>query len=146
MNRRGDIPTFLLFIVALVLSVLALFSFVSFNGRFASDSDERNIILSNIDFYEKYVIGQSEVIGREIISNGGLVLTDEGLKEKFKEETEKRNFGILGLENYYGKVKRGEFNFFGEGGKFKFEMKNLSLESSRGADMFRRNIDIEIEF
>ncbi len=147
MNRKGDIPTILLFIVCLVLVVAALFSFASFKGGFVKDSEGRNELLSRTEFYEDYVIKESRSIGREVIRD--LVrgeFNDVDLEKKFRETALEKNFGIRGLENYYGKLLRGEFDFVYDGERFRFEMKDLFIEAENGANKFRRNFGFGIEF
>src|SRR3989338_1696933 len=146
MDRRGDIPTILLLIVCLALVVVALFSFAGFKGGFVKDSEGRNELLSRIEFYEDYVVKESRSIGgdviRDLIDKG----FDENLKEKFREIALERNLGILGLENYYGKILRGEFEFVYDGKRFRFGMKELFIEAENGANKVRRNFGFGIEF
>lgn len=147
MNRRGDIPMILLFVIALVLVVVSLLSFASFEKRFAENSEGRSEILEEIGFYEDYIVRESGVIGKEIISKGGLLLSDEGLKESFKEILRNRGFEIRGLESYYGKILRWEkVSFIRDNDKYIFEMRDLRLEVSRGANKMSRNLNFRIEF
>jgi len=147
MNRKGDIPTILLFIVCLALVVIALFSFASFKGGFVKDSEGRNELLSRIEFYEDYVVKKSTSIGGGVIRDlVSVEFNDANLEKKFKEIALERNFGILGLENYYGKILRGEFYFVYDGKRFRFEMKDLFIEAENGANKVRRNFGFGIEF
>ena len=146
MNRRGDLPTILLFIVALTLYVATLFSFISFNWNFVEGSEGRADILSEIAFYEDYVNAQIKGIAKETIVEGGLIRENEGLKHRFIEIAEERNFGIEGIENYYGKILRGEFDFSRDDNKYWFEIKDLSLMAKRGANSIERKINLKIEF
>jgi len=147
MNRRGDIPMILLFVIALVLVVISLLSFASFKMRFVDNSEGRSEILKEIGFYEDYITRESGIIGKEIISKGGLLLSDEGLKERFKEILKNRGFEIKGLDNYYGKILRWEkVSFVRDSDKYIFEMRDLRLEASRGANKMSRNFGFKIEF
>lgn len=146
MNRRGDLPTLLLIVAALVLYGATLFSFVSFNDNFEKGSEGRARILSDIAFYEDYIIAETGIIAREIISEAGAIRSDEGLREKFRELASKRNSEIKGMENYFGKILRREFSFSRDADKYTFEMMNLNLEASAGADYIKRNVNFRIEF
>lgn len=147
MNTKGDTPMILLFVIALVLVVVSLFSFASFEKRFIDNSEGRSEILEDIGFYEDYIMRESGVIGKEIISKGGLLLSDEGLKESFKEILRNRDFEIKGLDNYYGKILRWEkVSFVRDNDKYIFEMRDLRLEASRGANKMNRNLNLRIEF
>ena len=146
MNRRGDLPTILLSIVALTLYTATLFSFISFNGNFVEGSEGRADMLSDIAFYENYITAQTKVIAKEIIGEAGQIKDNEGLKEKFKEVAKKKNLNLEGMENYYGKILRGKFDFSRDNDKYWFEIKNLSLTAKRGANSIERKINLRIEF
>ena len=145
-NKRGDVPTILLFVAALFLYGATLFSFISFNDSFAEDSGERGQLISDISFYEDYVISKIKSSAFNVISEAGLLKTDSELKKRFQEINERENYGISGMENYYGKILRGEFDFKRDEDKYWFEMKNLSLKATRGANSIERNIDLRMEF
>ncbi|MDO8508892.1 MAG: hypothetical protein Q7S27_04375 [Nanoarchaeota archaeon] len=146
MNKRGDLSTALLFVAALVLYGFTLFSFVSFNGSFAEGSEERGGIVSDISFYEGYINAQTKAISGEIISEGGLIRESEGLKEKFREIALNKNLEIEGMENYFGKILRGEFEFNRDEEKYWFEMRGLKIKSQRGASFIERTINLRMEF
>ena len=157
MNKRGDLPTFLLFVVALALSAAALFSFASFNGSFTKISDERNLMMSSIGFYEEYLIKESEIAGRESLIETGAILpkgvsgptiqvSDEILKEKFRELTKEKDLGIVGFGNYFEKIESGDFSFSLIPGGFIFEINDLYIEDSEGANKMRRNFGFKISY
>ncbi len=146
MNKRGDLPTILLFVAALVLYSAALFSFISFNDNFAENSEERGEIISNINFYESYIFAQIKLIAEEIISEGGLIRENIGLKDRFKEIASERNLEIQDMENYYGKIIRGEFDFARDANKYWFEIRDLKLRAERGASFIERTVSYKIDF
>lgn len=139
MNKKGDTPTILLFIITLILVVIALFSFASFNGTFAGDSEGRSIMLSSVDFYEKYAIKESEIIGKEVIKNNGG-------KEEFQKIAKKRHLGIEGTEEFFARINSGNFKFEKDGENYIFEMKDLRVSASAGANWIKRKFDIRAEF
>ncbi len=145
MNRKGDLPTFMLFLVALILSVSALFSFVSFDDSFNENSDERNQILEEISFYEKYVVEDVKIISNNVIEQRK-VIEQSKLKEIFQEEFKKRNYKISGLENYYGKILRGEFEFHRNENKYWFEINDIGLRRDSGASFIERKVNFRIDF
>ena len=144
-NRRGDVSTILLFVVTITLVVVALFFMASFNINFVKDSEGRNDVLSLIKFYESYSVHDVERAAKETVVSGGLIMTDAGLKSRFQEKAN-REFTILGLENYFGKIKRGEFDFEHDNAGYLFEMKNLSFVADSGANSFSRKLDFRIRF
>lgn len=146
MNKRGDIPLILLFFSALFLAVAALFVMSSFKGGLDVGSEGRSGIINEIAFLEDYIIAKTKEIAYELIGGAGQLKNDEELKKRFAEIASEKNYGISGLENYYGKILRGEFEFNRDENKYWFEMKGLSLRVSRGANSIERNIDLRIEF
>lgn len=141
MNKRGDLPTVLLFFVSITLMGIALFSFISFNDRFATDSQGRDTMLNSIRFFEKYLIEESRIIGRESMQNG-----NSDLKEKFRELAEKRDLRIVETREYFDKIKNGDFSFKLEGDKYVLEIRDLSLKAESGSNSFERKLDIRLEF
>ena len=139
MNKRGDTPTILLFVITLILVGIALFSFANFKGTFAGDSEGRSIMLSSVDFYEKYTVKESEIIGGEVIKNNGG-------KEEFQEIAKKKYLGIEGTEEFFARINSGDFKFEQEGENYIFEMKDLRVSASAGASFIRRNMEIKILF
>ncbi len=135
MNRKGDVPTILLFFVLLALAGIALFSFAGFSERFASDSEGRSRMLSDIAFYEQYLDKKIEMIGKEAIGKGGS-------KEEFQELARKNDLRIEGMNNFYDKIARGEFKFEKKGNKYEFEIINLKLRASAGANYIERGLNI----
>ena len=55
MNNRGDLASALLPIIALVMSVLALFIFITFNGDFSDVSESISQSLEQVAFNQVYV-------------------------------------------------------------------------------------------
>ncbi len=145
-SRRGQLAGLLFPLIALVLVGVSLFTFISFNDRFADSSEGMSNILSSIAFYENYIIKESELIVKDVILSGGLIMTDFGLKSRFQEFAEKRNLGIVGTEDYFDKIKRGDFIFKHDGNKYLFEIKDLNLKADGGANSFSRNLSLMIEF
>ncbi len=146
MNRRGDIPMILLFIITLILVALALFSMVSFNNNLAKNSEGRSEMLARMAFLEDYVVAKTKNVAHDVIVRGGELKSDEDLRAKFEEIVNERNFGVEGTENYFGKILRGEFVFSRDKDKYWLEIKDLNLEASRGANSIKRNVNLRIEF
>ncbi len=139
MNRKGNVPTILLFLACLFLIVFSLFLFASFDSNFSDNSDEINKVLANADFYETYLAKESGAIARESILN-------RWGNEELSKFAEQKNLGIRGLENYFGKMKRGEFKYYWDGEKYWFEMSNVSISFEKGGNSIKRNFDIILEF
>ena len=69
MNKKADIPTVLLFVIALVLSLTALFAFASFSKDFSSHSEELSEIAQEIEFNQEYITQTSKLLLTQTISS-----------------------------------------------------------------------------
>ena len=157
MNRRGQLSMGI-FIVIVVFSVVgSLATMVGFNGEFGKGSEGRNGILSDVSFYEDFVIKDVGSVGKKVLIELGLILpedfvgpkvlvNEEALKSKFQEILEEREIFVLGLENYFGKVGRGEFSFKQEGEEYVFVIDDLFVYSELGANKIKRNFGFKIVF
>lgn len=144
MNKKGDVPTILLFIITLVLAITALFSFVSFSKGFAQSSEGVDEMLSNTGFYQEYVIEKAKVIGQKTIVFGAIGA--DGLGGKFQEIAEEENLGVLQASGFFEKIKAGEFEFKKEREEYVFNIKDLVIETKSGANSFRRNFGFQVYF
>lgn len=158
LNRKGDTPTILLFVVTIVLVLAALFYFATFKGGFAEASESVSGVLNDVAFYQNYLIKQSEIMGKQsleglrtIVEDGFvgpvLPLSEEELRKKFKEIAERKNLNIMGVENFYVKVRDWNgVSFKFEDGGYVFEMKNLLIYSIDGGNKIRRTFSFIVEF
>jgi hypothetical protein len=141
MNRRGQMEELVLFSLFIALILVAGFSITSFGGRFSNGSAEVNEVLSNVAFYQEYIIKESEIVGGQVIRNGG------DLHGGFQRLTAERNLGISGLENYYGRVLRWEDVLFEvEDDKFVFVMKELNIDLENEGNRYKRTFVFQLEF
>jgi|SRR3989344_4023129 len=145
-NKKGDMPTILLFVITPILAILALFSFASFNGNFAKESSDRDKIINNIVFQQDYIIKESEIIGKKVLLSGGLIMTNEGLKKRFQEIAEKENPIILELNPFFEKIRKGDFEFYNEKANYILKIKDLPIKSESGANTLTRNLNFAITF
>jgi|SRR3989344_5414568 len=141
MNRKGHTPTLLLFVTALILIVFALFSFASFNGKFEGGSGSVSKTISDVVFFENYMVKESKIVGEGIISK-----IDDKSKGKFAELIISRSYPVSETKDFYDKISKGNFKFETKEGGYIFEMNNVVIESSEGANKFRRVININLEF
>lgn len=135
MNKRGQIARLFMVLFAVVLVGVTLVSFAIFNNDFESESARVNLVLGNIDLYERYVLAEIEIIGLQAIEEGGS-------KADFQKIVDGKNLGVEGLENFFGKVGRGEFSFEKDGEDFVFRMDDLYVQAESGAGKMKRELDI----
>lgn len=142
-KNRGNISLILLFIVALILAITTLISYISFNKDFDGKSGEISDIISRVEFGKKYVVDIIEISGKKAILNAGI---EGDLKNKFMEIVEERDYRIMESGNFFGKVRNREFRFDKEEGIFVLEIKELFVQSDEGASKIKSNFNIRIEF
>ncbi len=146
MNKKAHTPTILLFMATLVLIILALFTFASFEGKFATDSEGRSQILENIIFQEQYMIKKAENIGKRIASFVGPPIPNENIKETFRSMAKKEDLGIIELMEFFNKIENNDFEFKQINQEYFFEIKKLLLQSSSGANSIKRTLSFNITF
>ena len=97
MNRRAQIPTLLLFLVALILSITALFAFVSFKNDLNFQSEELNGMMEEINFNSEYTIEQTKIISKQALSSCGRCGSD-AIKKRIQEAAIERKSQFFWLE------------------------------------------------
>jgi hypothetical protein len=109
MNRKGHVPTILLFVIALILVLTAWFTFFNIKGEVDEEAREISQVIANLNSEERYV---SAVFERLI--DKAIEKSDE---ENFKESFEVSFVEIVGnveevsdvKSNFFEKVDRGEY-------------------------------------
>lgn len=151
MNRKGDVPTILLFLVAFIFSIMALFVMVSFSGEFSGKSNEYVLMMENYDFLENYVIKKSEMFVFESINcvsetYGGLCNLE--LKGRLSGIAGNREFSVDGAEQFYRKLEQGDFilEMGGDGKSYEFLLKEIILKRQVGDNKIERAFDLKLTF
>ena len=137
MNKRGDTPTILLFVIALTLVVTALSVFASFKGDYLKEYEDRNSLLTTVSFYQNYFTKQIEIVGKETVKNGGR-------KEEFQKLMKQKDLGIVEFRSFFDRIDKGEFDFRNEEKEYLFEMKDYVIFSEKGANSYKRNLDLKV--
>ena len=139
MNKKGDVPTILIFLVAVILSMMALYSFVSFNSDFSNQSVDLVSLTSDIELAEKYVQFKAESISNRVIDS-----ETEDIKLKFQEIAKNENIGYEGSGNFFVKIEEGAFSFEKKSAEtYHLSVKGVFIELQIGENVIRRNFDIE---
>ena len=131
-NRRGQTAMILLFLVALVLIGMALFSFFGFDSNFGENSEDLSLIISEIDFAEKYVMKKAEVIGAKVIKES----------RDFAEIAKSEDYGIGFSGNFFDR----DVKFEQDGGNYVLEMVDMEIISEKGENSIKRSFDLKIVF
>jgi len=141
MNRKAQVPTILIAVIALVLSAVTLFALVSFKGGIESQSEAYRQNIEDLNFNHQYVLAQAQLIaGKTTLLCPNC--SPEQLKEKYQAisiETENL-FRFKNAGNFYGKIRNGQFEI--DSGRIKVE--GLFVESSQGSSSIKREFTLNL--
>lgn len=146
MNKRGDVPTILLFVVAVALVLGSLFVFATFKGNFEGSKDlaEMN---AEIELSQKYIEREAEIMVKDMMIKDGTDCLQEDLRERFKCVALKREESRLSIAgNLFGLIRNDEFEIIREEEDYILEMMNVKVKSVRGANSIEKNFDLHIAF
>jgi len=141
MNKKGDMPTVLLLIVAIILVVIAWMAFYTSERGFGEKSREISIMMKQLEFSEQYVYHLAELIAKEAISSG---VGDGELKEKFKERALKHNLNIESEGNVFGKIREDDFTFEKLGEDYELKIEKVLVRAKSGNNEIKRNFDLTV--
>ncbi len=140
MNRKGNVPILLLFVVALVLVIFTLAVFVNFSRDFTTPSSHVNDMISEVDFSQQYILASARSMSQESIIQGG------NIQENFVKLATARDLRIASLGNYFGKIRTHDFVFEKKGKGYVLEIKGLVLQSKNDVGGIIRHFDLLMEF
>ena len=145
MNRKGDIPTALLFIAAIVLSIVALISFVTFKDNFSMQSQQFSSIMTELNFKEKYIFENAKSFAKKSIQNP-YPSTNDREKTQFHELAEEKPFIYPGTEQFFTKTESYSYTFEKSDNIWTFEMQDLTLTSEQENSKITRTINLCMKF
>jgi len=143
LNKRGDVPSALIFIVAVALCLLSIFVFLTLNSEKANDSEQRNLLMSTINLNEHYVKELLKFSAKEAIISEG-----EYKDVLLMGIVDRNNPYILEMGNVFGKIRNEEFSFEkianrgGGGYYYNLTIKGLFVSASAGENKIKRNFDV----
>lgn len=152
MNRKGNVAFIMIILVALTLCVAAMYTFVSFSGKFETKSQEWSEMTSGAEFNYNYAVSEIKFFAREAIVNG-----KENYKTEFARlEGERRNdiSWFEGIGNLLLKIENNDYKFEKKSEKkgdaesvfYTLEIKGLFVNSAGGASAISRNFDLSLKF
>jgi hypothetical protein len=145
MNRKGDLPSAMLLIMAITASIAVLIFFVTFDNNFNGQSKNLSLLVQNIELNEKYVIDKAAVIGEESIL-ACVDCSDTPLNAKFKDAANKKDLSYTGAGNLFAKIRNGEFSFIKNGENYILEIKGLFVTYTIGENSINRKFNLKIEY
>lgn len=140
MNRRGDLAITLILIVALFLSMYALFVFVTFDNKLNARFIESSDMMLNLDLSSKYIIEEAKLISNESINSG------VPNKENFMKIANSKDLHLNLAGNFFGKVRNGEFSFEKKSEGYFLEVNGVFVSLEREDNIVKRNIALCMVF
>ncbi len=151
MNRRGDLPIGLMIVVALALSLAALYSFVSYSVRFEETSRMLYEIGLDVVYGWKYAEHYARVLGREVVLCEQVGASEElcaikDLKERFMAAAALRDYKTRLTGNFFGKIRNGEFEFVCDRAFCLLKIEDVGIRAVRDVHSFERMFDLCLQF
>jgi len=140
MNKKGNISNLLLFTITLALVGTALFVFATSGSKIHSQSEEFSKMMQKIQLKQNYLTESAEILAKQAILS-----KPQDLKKEFKSLTEQKPILIEGTENFFGKIKRDEFELTKDK-TYKLTVNNISISAQKGKNKIERQFSICMEF
>ena len=124
-EKRGQIPIFMLLVVAIVLCVAALFALSSYRSNFENNSLLTSRAIDDANFAQGYASSNVKMIAQRAVLMG----VSADLKKDFMSYASDRDYKVEKAGNFFRLVKEAKFEFKKEGVGYKFEMKGISARA-----------------
>ena len=141
MNKKGDVATIMLPIVALVMAIATLTAFVFFDRSIENKSLEISHVISEVEFDQSYVLSQAELIGQEVVNS-----KESDLRSSFVNIAAKKDIRVDNSGNFFGKIRSGEFSFIKNGENYVLKIDNLFVQAKRGENTIKRSFNLIVTF
>lgn len=140
MNRKGDVPTTLVFVGALVLVITALWSFASYDGRIERPLESVDVLFNSEKAIESYIYSNLELFMKENLANSGV-----GLEAGFKSSADKHDLRIENT-NLFGLIRNGKFSLSSDGEGYLLKIDNVFIKLENDSGKLVRTLNIEMKF
>jgi len=142
-NKRAQIPTMLLFLVALILSISTLFAFASFKDDLTFQSIELNKLTEDINFNQKYAKEQTKIVTKEALISCDLCDSNTIKEDIQRIALERKNqFFYEGVGNLYLKINDEIEVTKSDDNIYEVNIPNLFVKSQADENKIKRNFDI----
>jgi hypothetical protein len=149
LNRKGHVPTLLLFVVALVLCIAAWFSFLTFSDDIGQQSRELQAFSDNVAFERTY----SDNAVRDLVVSAAREAASEegaGYETRFASALAVRveRFGALReiQGNALGLMRNKAYTLEQDGTEYVFKMPGVFVQMGSGVNKIVQRFDIEVRF
>lgn len=146
MNKRGHVPTILLFVIALVLVLAAWFTFFTIKSDIGERANEITKLVSDLEFDERYVFAVFERSVDKAI--------DKADKDNFKQSFEDNFVDIIGKVesvsdvsgNFFEKVEKKEYALTPEDDEYTLIIEDVFVSSHVGKNEIKRPLSLSVRF
>jgi|SRR3989344_188512 len=142
MNKKGSLQNIALLFVCISLMIVAASVILSNKSASAHSSLDTDLILKTTEFLTDYTKLDAKFLAQQVIK-----VADEPtqtLKEKFQKLSLERSLEFKGLENYYGKIRRGEFEFNKIEENYNLKIENIIIQAEKNGNSIKRTVNINI--
>jgi hypothetical protein len=145
MNKKAQIETALLVVVAIVLSAAALYTMISFRDDLQFQSAEMAEVQNELKFAQEFILSKAKEFGRTLVLNCPSCSQSE-LKTQGEKFDAENNFQIQGTGNFFAKLRNNEFTFEKKDSGYLLKIQDLFIQSENGANSITKNFSICFEF
>ena len=149
MNKKGHVPTILLFIIALVLILTAWFTFFTIKSDIGERANEIAKLVGDLEFDERYVFA---VFERSIDK-----AIDKADKDNFKQSFEDNFVDIVGKvggissvsntdSNFFEKISKKEYVLTPEDDEYTLIIEDVFISSHVGKNEIKRPLSLSVRF
>ena len=146
MNKKSQIATVLLVVIAMVLALSALYVMVTFKDNSGSQSKDLSQLTFEVQLNSAYVKEQLKLIFNESLRVCQLCSAQQLKEEIIKNSNIRESINRYeNSGNLYAKLRNGHFKTEKNGNTFTFSISDLFVQSERGYNKIQRNFNVTIE-
>jgi len=138
MNRKGHVPTILLFVVALVLILAAWFTFFGIDDEIGKKAVEINIAVINLSFQEKYIDVVFERTVKMSIERADRSDFRNSFETEFREIVSNLREVSDSSSNLFDKVREKEYSLVSDGANYRLTIEEITVVSQVGKTELKR--------
>jgi len=111
MNRKGHVPTILLFVAGVILALVAWSTFLSFNDNFDGKSRDFSGLVREIELARTYISVVLEDSINEAVEelDFSSEVSEEEFRNKFREIVDERDLQLSQAGNFFGIIRTGDY-------------------------------------
>jgi len=146
MNKKAQVATSLLVVIALVFAAIALFMMISFSNDVKSQSAQLSALTNEIESNQHYITQKAILLAKETINTNPNEQTFKSVAGEHENL-----YRYPGAGNFYAQIRNHNagnptFTFQLTNGVYQLSIPDLFVRSQKGANIIKRNFDLCLEF